>query len=174
MALIKDRRLATDSWKLLETLEVGEDGSLPPLPSGGLIVPLTVWRCARAGLLARGGGLGVWLAGEHDPAEIAADLEHFQVIAVHFKTVADGRGYSIGLLLRRRHGWRGELRAVGEVRRDMLFYLARCGFDAFSLRDGDDIDSALAAFGDFSDGYQASVDQPLPLFRRREVAPSDA
>jgi uncharacterized protein (DUF934 family) len=170
MALIKDRKPAADSWKLLETLEVGEDGSLPPLPDGGLIVPLAAWRCGRAGLLERGGPLGVWLAGEHDPAEIAPDLDRLQVVAVHFKTVADGRGYSIGQLLRRRYGWNGELRAIGEVRRDMLFYLARCGFDAFSLRDGDDIAIALTAFGDFSDGYQASVEQPLPLFRRREAA----
>ena len=89
---------------------------------------------------------------------------------MQFTSFTDGRGYSIGRLLRQRYGWRGELRAIGDVQRDQLFYLARCGFDAFALRDGEDVEVALAAFDDFSEAYQASVDQPLPLFRRREAA----
>src|SRR2546427_5870186 len=59
------------------------------------------------------------------------------------------------------------LRAVGQVGRDHLFYLESCGFDAFLLRDGEDPEEALAAFNDFSESYQASVERPLPLFRRR-------
>ena len=91
-----------------------------------------------------------------------------KVIAIEFRTFNDGRGYSTARLLRERYGWRGELRAVGDVLRDQIFYLARCGFDAFELQDGQDVDAVLAAFNDFSERYQASVDQPLPLFRRRE------
>ena len=172
MALIRHRKPALDSWQLLETLEVGEDGSLPPLPAGGVIVPLAVWRVGRTALIARGGPLGVWLAGEHDPMEVSTDLDHFQLIAVHFKNDNDGRGFSIGQLLRRRYGWKGELRAIGEVRRDRVFYLARCGFDAIALPDDEDIDVALGAFDDFSEPYQAAVDEPLPLFRRRELTRS--
>ena len=167
MALIKDRKRAADPWKLLEA---GAEGEAPSVPvTGDVIVPLAVWRAQRETLLARPARLGVWLAGEHDPAEIAPDLVHFQVIAVHFKTYSDGRGYSIGQLLRRRYGWQGELRAIGEVRRDHLLYLARCGFDAFALPHDEDVEVALTAFGDFSESYQASIDQPLPLFRRREA-----
>jgi uncharacterized protein (DUF934 family) len=70
-------------------------------------------------------------------------------------------------LLRERHGYKGELRAIGEVVRDHLFFMASCGFDAFLLRADQDPQAALSAFGDFSDAYQASVERPLPLFRRR-------
>lgn len=169
MALIKDRKHATDSWQLLRTLEVGEDGALPSLPPGNLIVPVCAWARARAQLVEREGSVGVWFRGNDEPAEIAEDLSRLGVIAVEFTSFTDGRGYSIGRLLRQRYGWRGELRAIGDVQRDQLFYLMRCGFDAFSLREGEDVDVALTAFHDFSERYQAAVDQPLPLFRRREL-----
>jgi uncharacterized protein (DUF934 family) len=169
MALIKDRRRASDNWQLLKELAVGEDGVLPALPDGDVIVPASAWRRARAQLLARDGRIGVWLRGDDEPGDIADDLAHLIVIAVEFSSFTDGRGYSTGRLLRQRYGWRGELRAIGDVQRDQLFYLMRCGFDAFSLRDGEDVDVALAAFEDFSEPYQAAVDQPLPLFRRREA-----
>jgi uncharacterized protein (DUF934 family) len=172
MALIKDRKRVTDNWQLLKELAVGEDGALPPLPSGDLIVPLSVWRCARVQLLAHAGHTGVWLRGEDDPADIADDLANLGVIAVEFTNFTDGRGYSTGRLLRQRYGWKGELRAFGDVQRDQLFYLMRCGFDAFALREGEDVDVALTAFNDFSERYQAAVDQPMPLFRRREPGAS--
>jgi uncharacterized protein (DUF934 family) len=86
---------------------------------------------------------------------------------VNFPKFTDGRGYSTGRLLRERYGYRGELRAIGDIFRDQLLYLSRCGFDAFVLRPGEDPQAALAAFGDFSEAYQAAVDRPLPLFRRR-------
>ena len=168
MALIKDRRLAADNWQLLER---GADGALPQVPPvGDVIVPLAVWQASHDALVARGGRLGVWLAGEDDPADIAADLEHFQVIAVRFVSFTDGRGYSTARLLRERYGWRGELRAIGDIQRDQVFYLARCGFDALALRDGEGVETALAAFKDFSDAYQTAVDRPIPLFRRRATA----
>ena len=164
MALIKDRKPAQNSWQLLRAGK----GELPSIPAAGdVIVPLAAWQSLRGDLVARAGGLGVWLSGDDEPAEIAADLQHFQIVAVEFASFTDGRGYSIGRLLRERYGWRGELRAIGDVQRDQLFYLTRCGFDAFDLREGEDVETALTAFDDFSDGYQASVDRPLPLFRRR-------
>jgi uncharacterized protein (DUF934 family) len=95
------------------------------------------------------------------------------LIAVNFPQFTDGRGYSIARLLRERYSWRGELRAIGDVLRDQLFYLARCGFDAFMLREGQDAQAALAAFNDFSEGYQASVERPQPLFRRRGIVSPD-
>ncbi|HEY8068900.1 MAG TPA: DUF934 domain-containing protein [Burkholderiales bacterium] len=102
-----------------------------------------------------------------DPAMLAGAVDLARVIAVNFPKFGDGRGYSIGRLLRERYGYKGELRAVGEVARDHLQAMARCGFDAFQLREGEDPQEALAGFDDFSDAYQATVTQPQPLFRRR-------
>ena len=169
--IIKQRRIENDSWRLLKP---APGGSAPPVPeSGDIIVPLATWLEQRSALLSRPARLGVWLDGDDEPTLIAEDLKNFGVIAVNFAQFADGRGYSLGRLLRERYGWRGELRAVGDVLRDQLLYLSRCGFDAFDLRADQDLHAALAAFDDFSEGYQAAVDRPLPLFRRRFTASPD-
>jgi uncharacterized protein (DUF934 family) len=104
-----------------------------------------------------------------EPAAFAEQLGQVARVEVNFPKFGDGRGYSIGRLLRERHGYRGELRAVGHITRDLLFYLESCGFDAFELRPGEDPQEALAGFEDFSEAYQASVARPLPLFRRRSA-----
>ncbi len=163
--IIKNQQVAANNWLLLRP---GADKSLPALPpAGDVIVSLAQWTAQRDALLARGGHLGVWLANTDDPAVIAGDLKHFELIAVDFPHFTDGRGYSIGRLLRERYGWQGELRAIGDVIRDVIFYLSRCGFDAFELKAGEDAQAALSAFGDFSEAYQTSVERPQPLFRRR-------
>jgi uncharacterized protein (DUF934 family) len=102
-----------------------------------------------------------------DPRAIADKLPGLKLVAVNFPKYADGRGYSIGRLLRERYGYRGELRAIGVVARDHLQLLAQCGFDSFQLREGEDAAEALAGLADFSEAYQASAAQPVPLFRRR-------
>ena len=102
-----------------------------------------------------------------DPAAFAARLAHAKRVEVEFPKFGDGRGFSIGRLLRERHGYRGELRAVGQITRDHLYFLESCGFDAFELREGEDAAEAIAAFDDFSESYQASPARPVPLFRRR-------
>ena len=102
-----------------------------------------------------------------DPGALAASLGALKVVAVNFPKFGDGRGYSIARLLRERYGYRGELRAVGQVARDNLYFMAQCGFDAFQLREGEDPRAALAAFDDFSEAYQATAARPRPLFRRR-------
>ena len=102
-----------------------------------------------------------------DPVIVAGAVGRAGVIAVNFPKFSDGRGYSIGRLLRERYGYKGELRAVGEVARDHLHAMEQCGFNAFQLREGEDAREALAAFGDFSDSYQATAARPEPLFRRR-------
>ena len=166
--IIKDRNVVTDPWL---RLEANADGSFPAVPAAGdVIVPLAMWREQRAHPRVRPGRLGVWLDSHEDPAAIAEDLKLFGVVAVNFPTFGDGRGYSTARLLRERYGWKGELRAVGDIFRDQLFFLASCGFDAFALREGEDPREALAGFGVFSESYQSSVERPLPLFRRRQFA----
>jgi uncharacterized protein (DUF934 family) len=168
--IIKHRQVVVDNWLLLKP---AADGSLDVPASVDVVVPLATWFERREALIARGGQIGVWLDSHEEPASIAGDLRHFSIIAVNFPQFTDGRGYSIARLLRERYNWRGELRAIGDVLHDQLFYLSRCGFDAFALRSGQDPHAALAAFGDFSEAYQASVERPQPLFRRRGLVSPD-
>ena len=113
--------------------------------------------------------VGVWLDSNQDAADIANAVSNFAVVAVNFPKFADGRGYSIATQLRSRYGYEGELRAIGDVLRDQLFYMQRVGFNAFAVRADKDIHDALKALKDFSVTYQGSVDQPLPLFKRRRL-----
>lgn len=159
-----------DHWKLVE-LPQGESAHAVRLPVGPYLVPVPVWHARRPQLIAceyeHGWPLGVWLAADEEPEAIAADLDDFSVIGVEFPRAVDGRGYSTARLLRERYGYRGQLRALGDVGRDQLFFLARAGFDAFALRAGEDPHSALDSLQEFSVTYQGAADTPLPLFRRR-------
>jgi len=169
--IIKDKKLAADPWL---RLDAGADGTLPSIPGeGDVIVPLAVWQAQREALLARAGRIGIRANGHEEPSSFADDLRHFGVVAVYFKTFGDGRGFSLGRLLRERYGYRGELRAVGDIFRDQLHFLAGCGYDAFELREGESALEALAGFRVFSEAYQTSTERPLPLFRRRHPASAD-
>jgi uncharacterized protein (DUF934 family) len=164
--VIRGRKVEADPWRAVE-LAPGELAQ--PLPEGPVLVPLAYWKEHRAELAERG-NVGVWLAPADEPREIAADLDVLALVAVQFPKLSDGRGYSTAALLRTRYGYRGELRAFGDVGRDQLFQLARVGFDSFRLADHHDPHAALASFDDFSVKYQGSVDDPVPLFRRRFAA----
>lgn len=120
--------------------------------------------------------LTAWLAGERDAPPIVlptddpltlADHLALPLIGVAFPKFNDGRGMSLAVLLRKRLRFGGDLRAVGDVARDQLYFMARCGFTSFALRADQDPDDALRAFADFSDVYQESADGVSPLFRRR-------
>lgn len=166
--LIKERRIVADSWHLLER---GPKGELPEVPTrGDVIVPLALWLGRREDFLAYPGKLGVWLDANERPEALAGDVPRFPLIAVNFPKFGDGRGYSIARLLRERYGFKGELRAIGDVLHDHLFFMEQCGFDAFALREDQDAQEALSVFNTFSDSYQTSVLRPVPLFRRRLAA----
>ena len=161
--LIKNGEVVNDSWHLLD-----KDATLDGLPnSDSIIVPLALWLEHSHALKARDRGLGVWLDSDEEVESIADDLQQFQVIALNFPVFSDGRNYSNARLLRDRYQYQGEVRAIGDVLRDQLFFMQRCGFDAFALRADRNADEALESLKDFSNTYQAATDQPLPLFRRR-------
>lgn len=162
--IIKGRAIVADDWVVIRLSE-GESAASISLPEGKLIVPLAVWQLHRNELLKRG-PLGIWLTDTEGPELIADDLKYFQIVAIDFPKFANGRGYSSAALLRTRYGYRGELRAIGDVLRDQMFYLARVGFDAFAVRSDRSLDDALEALNDFSVTYQNSTDVPEPLFRR--------
>ncbi|QGZ31546.1 DUF934 domain-containing protein [Stutzerimonas stutzeri] len=162
--IIKDGQVIDETWHLLP-----KDVTLDGLSNcDDLIVPLQLWLDHAHALKARDGGLGVWLDADEVVEEIADDLEHFRVIALNFPAFTDGRHYSSARLLRERYGYKGEIRAIGDVLRDQLFYMRRCGFDAFAVRPDRDPYDALEGLKDFSVAYQSAADEPLPLFRRRQ------
>jgi uncharacterized protein (DUF934 family) len=169
--VIREGRVENDPWELLGVDPAQDLTSLPP---GPIIVPFKLFKQRAEELLQRDHSFGIWLAPDDEPAELTPHLSllasRVSLLAVHFPKWGDGRGYSTGTLLRTRVGWRGELRAFGDVGRDHLFHLARCGFDSFKLPPQRDPHDALAGFRDFSNAYQGAVDDPLPLFRKRRAA----
>ena len=83
-------------------------------------------------------------------------------------TFKDGRSYSHARLLRERYGYKGELRAIGDVLQDQLFFMQRSGIDCFQIRDDKDIEQALNSFEAFSRCYQAAADDAIPIHKQRK------
>lgn len=157
MPLIKDRQIVADSWR-----HVGDDEPLPA--EGGVIVSLTRWQTEREVLEGRNAPLGIRLNSDARPETIAADLDRFGVVALEFPAFKDGRAFSSARLLRERYRYTGELRAVGEVLRDQLQFMLRCGFDAFEYAGLTAADQAMTAFDEIGVVYQTAAD------RRRTAA----
>lgn len=158
--IIKNGAIVDDTWRDVDDEEPG------PLPDGDIIVGVGRWRAEREALLKRGTGLGLRLKSDETPDGIADDVGQFQIIAVEFPVMTDGRAFSTGRRLREQYGFQGELRAVGDVLRDQLYYMHRCGFNAFEVRADKSLEDALKAFTEFSVTYQPGTDEPHPLWRR--------
>jgi uncharacterized protein (DUF934 family) len=162
--LIKDGAIIENSWTIIAKPEAGADTDLT---ATNIIVPLQVWLNNKNQLQSRK-DVGVWLDSDETAEQIGADAGSLPLIAVNFPLFMDGRAFSTARLLRERYAFKGELRAIGNVIRDQLCYLRRCGVNAFAFSNPDiKLEEALTSLNDFSEYYQASVDQPLPLFRRR-------
>ncbi|MBS1119228.1 MAG: oxidoreductase [Deltaproteobacteria bacterium] len=159
MQIIRKRAITDDDF-----VHVPDGAALPD--TGKPIVTLAYYVEARDALLGRYPSLGVRITSDKLPLDIP-ELGRLALVAIEFPRFTDGRGYSIARQLRDRHGFTGEIRAVGWVLRDQLYYLERCGFDAFELKPGKPLESALEAFGEFTVTYQAGVDDPRPIYRRR-------
>lgn len=154
--LIKMGQPEQDEWALSRIEE-----ALPERRP--VIVPLALWREQPGDR-----GLAPWLSSETEMTpELAAALEMAPLIAIDFPAFTDGRGYTLARLLRQRHGYTGEIRAIGDVLVDQLYYMTRCGFDALALREDQHLEDALRALGAFSVSYQPAVDVGEALFERR-------
>lgn len=164
--IIKDKAVVQDDWTVLKLAE-GETPEMAVVPAGKFIVPLAVWEAQRTSLQQRA-DIGVWIASHERPEVLKADVARLPVIAVDFPKFSDGRGFSIAYNLRTRLGYTGELRAIGDVLRDQMFYMQRMGFNAFATREDRNIHDALKSLFDFSEAYQTAIDQKLPLYRRAE------
>ncbi|HNC02357.1 MAG TPA: DUF934 domain-containing protein, partial [Agitococcus sp.] len=157
--IIKDGAIVADTYQL-----VTEAGALP---AQDIVVSLDVWQQQREAILAHPYKKAVLLKPDQHPEVLVEDVKQLDMIALDFPAFADGRGYSYATLLRQRFGFTGELRATGDVFKDNLFYLKRCGFNSFAVRADKDIHVALQGLNNFSESYQASVDESRPLYRRR-------
>ncbi|MFZ6812865.1 DUF934 domain-containing protein [Undibacterium sp. Rencai35W] len=164
--IIKDKAIVQDDWTVLSLAE-DETPDAVVVPQGKVIVPLKVWLLQRNSLVSRT-DIGVWFSSDEQAKELKDDIAHFSLLAVDFPKFADGRGYSIAYNLRTRFGFAGELRAIGDVLRDQLFYMQRVGFNSFATRPDKNIRDAIKGLTDFSEKYQTSWDEKNPLFRRAE------
>lgn len=166
MPLIKNGKQVEDLW-----LPVDDEQPLPE--NAPIIVSLERWQQEKDVLQTRGMELGLRLRSDQSPQQVAEDLQFFSLIALEFPKFTDGRAYSYARLLRERHGFTGELRAVGNVLRDQLLFMQRCGFDAFELPENAPVEAWLRALEDFSVWYQPATDNRAPvssLRRRLRVA----
>ena len=139
--------------------------------NGKILVPLSVWEARKDELSPRlqKAELGIWLDTHEVLENLVAsidDINQLPLIAVHVERFADGRIFSIGNLLRTRYGYKNELRAFGDVLRDQLFFLKRCGYDSYLIRADRSAEDALASLKDFTQPYQGAVDDALPVWRR--------
>lgn len=160
MRIIKQRKIVDDAF-----VHVPDGTDIPP--SGDVIVSLERYQELRTALQSRGAKVGVRLRSDQEAKSLADLLPELAIVAIEFPGFKDGRGYTTARLLRERFGFRGEIRAVGDVLRDQLYFMERCGFDSYELKAGKDIEGALQAFSEFSVTYQGATDDPRPLFRRR-------
>lgn len=148
--MIKNQQIVENSFT-----HIGLEGDIP---SGDILVPYSRWIEEKDSLANHEGRVGVSVNGnDYDIYAIGEELAKQNVIALEFPVFVDGRCYSFARLLRERFGYKGELRAYGNVLRDQMFYMHRCGIDAYEVEDGKDLDVALTAFKDFSVSYQ-----PIP------------
>ncbi len=162
MRVIKDDQIIEDSWIRLDAVAPGQS-----IPDGDVIVPYSYWKENQDSLATHAGKIAVCLNGDDKIEDIINDLGKFNLIALDFPAFKDGRCYTHARMLRDRYGYKGDLRAVGDVLRDQLFYMKRCGFSSFLIRQDKDIEDALEAFKDFTVKYQTAADGALPVYKLR-------
>ena len=163
MRVIKAGKVLEDSWQRLPALEQQQS-----LPDGDWIIPLDYWRDNQDRLSRHKGKIAVCLNGDDSLEDLSDSLGLFELIALEFPKFTDGRSYSHARLLRDRFGYRGEIRALGDVLRDQLFFMQRCGIDSFHLREDKDPEDALKGLSDFTVKYQTAADGALPVYKHRQ------
>ena len=145
--IIKDQTIVEDSYTIIDTQET--------LPAGDVLVPYSRWLAQRETFDAHHGKVGVIVNGhDYDIYAIGQQLAKQALIALEFPAFTDGRCYSFATLLRQRFDFKGEIRAIGNVLKDQLNYMHRCGINAFDIEEGRDIETALKGIRDFSLAYQ--------------------
>jgi len=159
MKILKNRQVIQDSWKTLSTDDA--------LTDGDLIIPFERWLSELEVLQSRSGKTGVLISSDTNIQAVIENLNHFDLVALNFPKYTDGTCFSYAFLLRERHKFSGELRAVGDIFRDQFAYLERCGFDAIQLTDEEALENGKIAFDEIPMRYQSSADKAQPFYRIR-------
>lgn len=159
---------------LIKNAEFGEDNFAhvadgEPLPQGAVVVSLKRFQAERDALTTRNAPLGVRLSSDQSPDALGADVHHFALIELEFPKFKDGRGYSWARQLRQRLGYRGEIRAVGDVLRDQWLFMSRVGIDAFDVRPGTRIEDFRAALAEQTVFYQSAADRVRNVLELRHA-----
>ena len=162
--IIRRHAIVEDGW----TLSLDGAAHTP----AGLIVPLARWRAERELLLASAAAIGVLLPNTEDVEAIYPQIADRPLIALQFPTFTDGRALTQAVLLRNRLGFAGELRALGDVVRDLVFWLGRCGFDAIVPRPDQDLEACRGALDELSVAYQPAADAHAAVWARRRMRAS--
>ncbi len=160
MPIVKDGRIVPNPW-------VFEEGDTVLGGDAPIIVTLERWQTERERLIGHNGPIGLLLKDDQSPALVADDLSRFSLIALDFPAFKNGRGYSSARLLRQRYGFAGEIRAVGDVLRDQIAFMARCGIDSFSVADSFPIEAWPEIMGEMSHVYQGAADGQETVLEKR-------
>ena len=139
-----------------------------PLPEGGdILVPAERFLNDADALLKRAGKVGVIWPNNRDLDDLVPYLDRLAVVALVFPSFRDGRAYSQARLLRERYGFKGELRATGQVLRDQFVFMLRAGFDAFEVKKDADADAFAETVKRYSVFYQPTGDGRVTALNRR-------
>lgn len=158
--IIKDRAIIEDTYTLVDALD-----SIPV--SGDILVDFSIWPELKSKLDNHEGRVGLKVPGDAEPEAFSSELGKLDLVAIDFPVFRDGRGYSLARIVRDRFHYQGELRATGDVLKDQLFYLQRCGFNSFATREDRCIEDALLSLRDFTVTYQADAFEKKPIYHRR-------
>jgi len=160
MPLVEGGRIVDDRY-----VAIADDA---PVPDRVPVIVSAKRFLAEAGtLIRRDGSLGVAWPNDRRVAELAPWLGHLTLVALHFPKFRDGRAYSQARLLRETYGFRGTLRATGDVLRDQFHFLARAGFDSFEVKKLADAQVFAEVLARYSVYYQPGADGRVPALRRR-------
>ena len=164
-AIVDQVIVANKFLHLAETEEL----DISDLPDEQVSVPLNLWLENKSAIKSRSGKVAVQVGADENPADLLDDLDQIDVIVLPFVNHVDGRGYTHAQLLRSRYGFKGEIRAIGDVKFDQLRFLTRVGCNAFELAEGENLKTALRAFTELQEVYQPATDGARLVYSRRRA-----
>jgi uncharacterized protein (DUF934 family) len=160
MPLVKGGKITTDAF-----VHVADDAEIPR--DGAILVSAARFVENAEALARRAGPTGVIWPNNRELDDLVPYLANVAVVALVFPTFRDGRAYTQARLLRERHGFKGELRATGQVLRDQFVFMLRAGFDAFEVKKQSDAEAFATTVKHYSVFYQPTGDGRVTALHRR-------